>query len=76
MRLNYQAGYLILEQVRQIARAAARIGARGQVTFGGRLAPDATGFPAAAMARKYFGDWRDPDQTKTWTTEVAKSLTS
>jgi menaquinone-dependent protoporphyrinogen oxidase len=28
-----------------------RTGARGHVTFGGRLSPDATGFPASAMAK-------------------------
>ena len=46
-------------------------GARGHVTFGGRLRPDATGFPANAMARKLSGDWRDPDQIRGWAASVA-----
>ncbi|HTJ71707.1 MAG TPA: flavodoxin domain-containing protein [Actinospica sp.] len=62
--------------VRHVAWAAARIGARGQVTFGGRLAPDATGFMAAAMAKKRSGDWRDLVQIKTWVGRVAESLNS
>jgi hypothetical protein len=33
----------------------AKVGARGHVTFGGRLAPDAQGFPARPMARKQSG---------------------
>jgi menaquinone-dependent protoporphyrinogen oxidase len=51
-----------------------RIGARGHVTFGGRLLPDARGFPAAAMAKKHAGDWRDPDQVRAWTHQLATEL--
>ncbi len=51
-----------------------RIGARGHVTFGGRLAPDAKGFPASAMAKKRSGDWRDPAQVREWTHAVAAEL--
>ena len=51
-----------------------RAGARGHVTFGGRLAPDAKGFPASAMAKKHAGDWRDPGQVKEWTHTVATQL--
>jgi menaquinone-dependent protoporphyrinogen oxidase len=65
-----------IRPVRHVVQAAARIGARGQVTFGGRLAPDATGFLAAAMAKKRSGDWRDPVQVKAWTSQVVESLTS
>jgi len=36
----------------QVAVIAERVGAVGHVTFGGRLAPDARGFPASAMAKK------------------------
>ena len=32
--------------VRQVAKLMQDVGARGQMTFGGRLEPDAKGFPA------------------------------
>jgi menaquinone-dependent protoporphyrinogen oxidase len=51
-----------------------RVHARGHVTFGGRLAPDAKGFPASAMAKKNSGDWRDPEQVRAWTHQVATEL--
>jgi menaquinone-dependent protoporphyrinogen oxidase len=51
-----------------------RVHARGHVTFGGRLTPDAKGFPATAMAKKNSGDWRDPEQVRTWTHQVATQL--
>jgi menaquinone-dependent protoporphyrinogen oxidase len=51
-----------------------RVDARGHVTFGGCLAPDAKGFPASAMAKKNSGDWRDPEQVRTWTHQVATQL--
>jgi menaquinone-dependent protoporphyrinogen oxidase len=51
-----------------------RVGAQGHVTFGGRLAPDARGFPANAMAKKLAGDWRDPAQVRDWTLIVASQL--
>lgn len=47
-------------------KAMARIGARGQVTFGGRLSPDAKGFPASAMAKTRAGDWRDAAHVRRW----------
>lgn len=53
-----------------------RIGARGHVTFGGRLAPDAKGFPASAMAKKLSGDWRDDSQVRAWVRGVALELQS
>lgn len=51
-----------------------RVGARGHVTFGGRLLPDAKGFPASAMAKKHAGDWRDADQVAAWTHRIASEL--
>lgn len=50
------------------------VGAQGHVTFGGRLAPDARGFPASAMARKHAGDWRRPERIRAWATEIAGAL--
>ena len=63
-----------LKPVGQVARLAAAIDARGEVTFGGRLAPDATGFPARAMAKTRAGDWRDPDQVSEFATLVEAEL--
>src|SRR5271165_1151306 len=37
--------------VKQVAKLMSKIGARGHVTFGGRLEADAKGFPASAMAK-------------------------
>jgi menaquinone-dependent protoporphyrinogen oxidase len=37
-----------------------RVGARGQVTFGGRLAADAKGFPASTMAKNRAGTGGTP----------------
>lgn len=51
-----------------------RVGARGHVTFGGRLTPDAQGFPASAMAKTKAGDWRDPDQVGDWAKSIADVL--
>lgn len=51
-----------------------RIGARGHVTFGGRLVPDAKGFPASAMAKTHAGDWRNPERIRTWAAQVAREL--
>ncbi|MCE9575528.1 MAG: hypothetical protein K8W52_20415 [Deltaproteobacteria bacterium] len=58
----------------QVRGLMARIGARGHVTFGGRLAPDAKGFPASAMAKTRAGDWRDWAQVRAWAGTVADAL--
>jgi menaquinone-dependent protoporphyrinogen oxidase len=55
----------------QVAVLAERVGAKGHVTFGGRLAPDARGFPASAMAKKKAGDWRNPERIRAWAAELA-----
>ena len=62
--------------VSHVKDAAARIGARGVQTFGGRLEPDATGFPASAMAKTQAGDWRDPEHVARWVDEVDSELRS
>jgi menaquinone-dependent protoporphyrinogen oxidase len=58
----------------QVAKLVALVGARGHVTFGGRLEPDAKGFPASAMAKKMAGDWRSPAQVRRWATMVVNEL--
>jgi menaquinone-dependent protoporphyrinogen oxidase len=60
----------------QVQKLLERIGARGHVTFGGRLLADAKGFPAGAMARTHAGDWRDPERIRGWAAEVAMELMS
>lgn len=59
-----------------VARLMERTSARGHVTFGGRLSPQARGFPAAAMAKKNAGDWRDPEQVRRWADVIASELQS
>jgi len=60
--------------VRQVAALASSLGARGQVTFGGRLEAGAKGFVAGKMARKVAGDWRDPAKVHAWATGVTEEL--
>jgi len=60
----------------QVQKLADAVGARGHATFGGRLAPDAKGFPASAMAKTKAGDWRDPAHIRRWTTAVVNELQS
>ncbi len=59
---------------RQVTRLMGRVGARGHMTFGGRLLPDAKGFPASSMARTHAGDWRDPEQIKEWARRIVEEL--
>ncbi len=51
-----------------------RLGARGHVTFGGRLAPDAHGMMASQMAKTHSGDWRNPEHIRAWARELAHAL--
>jgi menaquinone-dependent protoporphyrinogen oxidase len=62
--------------VPQVQQLLDRIGARGHMTFGGRLPTDAKGFPASAMAKTHAGDWRDPERIRGWAAEVAMDLLS
>ncbi|MGF1466417.1 MAG: flavodoxin domain-containing protein [Sandaracinaceae bacterium] len=58
----------------EVAVFGERVGIVGHVTFGGRLAPDATGFPASAMAKEHAGDWRNPERIRAWATDLAEAL--
>lgn len=60
--------------VRGVQRLMERAGARGHVTFGGRMPADATGFPASAMAKENAGDWRDPDHVRAWVSSIIPDL--
>ena len=59
---------------KRIRLLMARVHARGHVTFGGRLDPDAHGLVASAMAKKFSGDWRDHAQIDAWASGVADEL--
>lgn len=59
---------------KQVSKVAARINARGHATFGGRLAPDAKGFPASVMAKKKAGDWRSQAHVRRWVDAIVAQL--
>jgi menaquinone-dependent protoporphyrinogen oxidase len=58
----------------QVQTLMERVGALGHATFGGRLAPDARGFPASAMAKKHSGDWRNLPRIRSWAADIARVL--
>jgi menaquinone-dependent protoporphyrinogen oxidase len=72
--LDDSANRQVIGPVRGAAALMAHVGACGHATFGGRLAADATGFPAAAMARTRAGDWRSWDQIGDWARDIASTL--
>jgi menaquinone-dependent protoporphyrinogen oxidase len=57
-----------------VHRLGSLIGARGHVTFGGRLPADVKGFPASAMAKEHTGDWRDLDKAREWAVGIARAV--
>jgi menaquinone-dependent protoporphyrinogen oxidase len=59
---------------KQVLRLMNRVGTSEHTTFGGRLAADAPGFMAGAMAKEHAGDWRDPAQVEAWAHHVASRL--
>ena len=61
--------------IKSVAALMARVGATEHMTFGGRMLPDARGFPAGAVAKNNAGDWRDPEHVATWAHRVAGLLT-
>jgi menaquinone-dependent protoporphyrinogen oxidase len=63
-----------IPETHQVHKLMERVHARGHVTFGGALSPDAKGFPASAMAKKNAGDWRDPEQIRAFAHEVAEEM--
>jgi menaquinone-dependent protoporphyrinogen oxidase len=72
--LDDSAGRAAIPPTEQVASFMERVGALGHVTFGGRLAADAKGFPASAMAKTRAGDWRDPVQIRAWATAVSQAI--
>lgn len=72
--LDDSAEHKTIAPTRQVSVLMQRVGAQGHATFGGRLAPDAHGFPASAMAKKHAGDWRQPERVRAWASEIARAL--
>ena len=72
--LDDTAAHRDIEPTAQVRKLAARIGARGHVTFGGCLSPDAKGFPASALAKTKSGDWRDLSQVRRWVASIVEQL--
>ena len=72
--LDDSAGKGDITPVKGVQALMDRVGGRGHVTFGGRLSPDARGFPASAMAKKLSGDWRDAGQVREWVRTIALDL--
>ena len=60
--------------VQQVRELAAAIEAHGHMTFGGRLERGAKGLFARSMAKKYAGDWRDPQHVAEWVREICHEL--
>jgi menaquinone-dependent protoporphyrinogen oxidase len=58
-----------------VRRVAERVDARDYTVFGGRLEPGVRGFPAAALAKKMAGDYRNPERVRTWATGISTQLT-
>ena len=72
--LDDSASREAIPPTKQVSRLMDTVGVRGHVTFGGRLKPNARGFPASAMARKRSGDWRDLERVRMWAKDVAYML--
>jgi menaquinone-dependent protoporphyrinogen oxidase len=72
--LDDSAGKQEIPPVRFVKKAMRLTHARGHMTFGGRMPADARGFPAASMAKKSTGDWRNPDHVRMWAKQVAEDL--
>jgi menaquinone-dependent protoporphyrinogen oxidase len=72
--LDDSASRSTIPPVRQVKALMGRVSARDHMTFGGRLARDAAGFAASAMAKKNSGDWRDAAQVQAWAKSIAAQL--
>jgi menaquinone-dependent protoporphyrinogen oxidase len=72
--LDDSAARAEIPPVKGVKALMEKTGVREHVTFGGRLRPDARGFPASAMAKKLAGDWRDDEHVKQWTRMIASQL--
>ena len=60
--------------VRAVTRISRRVGAKGHVTFGGRLTDEPGGRMATAMAKKSAGDFRNREDVTAWGRSIAAAL--
>jgi menaquinone-dependent protoporphyrinogen oxidase len=74
--LDDSAAHKEIPPVRGVRVLMDQVGARGHVTFGGRLSAHARGYPASAMAKRNPGDWRNPQQVRRWADVIAGELLS
>ncbi len=72
--LDDSADRQVIPPTRQVEVLMERVGAQGHMTFGGRLSPDARGFPAGALAKTHAGDWRRPERVRAWAAEISRAL--
>lgn len=73
--LDYSATHSVIPPTTQVARLMETVGARGHVTFGGRLAEDVKGPVARALVRNgRGGDYRDRGAIAAWARQVSGSL--
>lgn len=72
--LDDSASREAIPPVPQVQQLMDFVSASGHATFGGRLARDAHGFIASAMARKHAGDWRSPERIEDWAREIGSDL--
>ena len=72
--LDSSAAEQEIAPTRQVQTLMDEVGARGHMTFGGRLEKDAKGFIARDMAREHAGDWRDNRHIQRWVAGVAADL--
>ena len=54
--------------IKSVGKLIDRVGARGHVTFGGRLENEQRGLPV--------GDWRNAEHVRRWAEEIDRELTS
>ena len=57
-----------------VAKLAREVEVSGHMTFGGYLDEHPKGFIARQMARKYAGDWRDPEQVTEWVRLICRHV--
>lgn len=60
--------------MRQVTAAMNFAHARGNMTSGRCLTPNAAGFPASTMTTTRSGDWCDPEHVREWITLVERKL--
>jgi menaquinone-dependent protoporphyrinogen oxidase len=65
------------EPSKAVRQLIERLGVRDHATFGGKLAPDASGFIERLMIRNgRIGDWRDFDHIRAWARDIGSTLTA